>query len=108
MRHHGGSWRSGYRPLPPRGNQFYHRGQYYGRIRGPAFVWPRGWHYRHYGIGVVFPRFFLTPNYYYNDYVALGLQAPPPGYAWVRFGPDLILVNLTTGVTEDVVYGVFL
>jgi hypothetical protein len=35
-------------------------------------------------------------------------QPLPPGYAGVRFGPDLLLVNLGTDEVEDVIYGVFL
>jgi Ni/Co efflux regulator RcnB len=49
----------------------------------------------------------VAPSYYYQGWAALGLQQPPPGYAWVRFGPDLLLVNLTSYEVEDVVYGVF-
>jgi len=96
------------RPLPPRGNQFWHRGQYYGRIPGPRFAYPPGWRYRQWGIGARLPPLFLAPNYYFQGWAALGLEAPVPGYAWVRFGPDLLLVNLTTHEVEDVVYGVFL
>ncbi|MGH6980059.1 MAG: RcnB family protein [Stellaceae bacterium] len=97
-----------YRPLPPRGNQFYHRGQYYSRIRGPVYAYPRGWHYRHWGIGGILPAVLFASTFYYVDYAVLGLQAPAPGYQWVRFGPDLLLVNLATGQVEDVVYGAFL
>lgn len=95
-------------PLPPKGNQYWHRGHYYGRIRGPAFVYPPGWHYRRWTIGVRLPPLFLTPTYLYPGWAALGLGPPPPGYVWVRFGPDLLEVNLSTGEVEDVVYGVFL
>jgi hypothetical protein len=35
-----------------------------------------------------------------------GLGAPPD-YQWVRYGPDLLLVDLTTGEVIDVVYDVF-
>jgi Ni/Co efflux regulator RcnB len=94
--------------LPPRGNQFWHRGRYYSRIRGPAFVYPRGWHYRHWAIGARLPPPLLAPVYIYQGWAALGLGEPPPGYAWVRYGPDLLEVNLNTGEVEDVVYGVFL
>jgi len=38
-------------PLPPRGNQFWHRGKYYSRLRGPAFAYPRGYQYRRWSIG---------------------------------------------------------
>jgi Ni/Co efflux regulator RcnB len=96
------------RPLPPRGNQFWHRGQYYPRIRGPAFVYPRGYAYRRWTIGAHLPALFLAPPYFYAGYAGLGLQPPPPGYQWVRYGPDLLLVNLRTGEVEDVVYGVFM
>ena len=95
-------------PLPPRGNQFWHRGRYYGRIPGPAYVYPRGWGYRRWWIGARLPPVFLTPGYAFPGWATLGLQAPVPGYSWVRFGPDLLLVNLTTGEVEDVVYGAFL
>jgi Ni/Co efflux regulator RcnB len=70
-------------------------------------VYPPGWQYRRWTIGVRLPPVFLAPTYVYPDWAALGLEAPPPGYAWVRFGPDLLEVNLTTGEVEDVVYGVF-
>nr|WP_216855977.1 RcnB family protein [Acidisphaera sp. S103] len=49
----------------------------------------------------------IAPSFYYTGWAALGLQQPLPGYSWVRFGPDLLLVNLTTYEVEDVVYGVF-
>ena len=94
-------------PLPPRQNQFYHRGSWFGRIRGPLYAYPRGWHYRRWAIGLRLPAILFAPSYYYSDWSALGLEPPLPGYAWVRFGPDLLLVNLRTGEVEDVVYGVF-
>jgi Ni/Co efflux regulator RcnB len=37
----------------------------------------------------------------------MGLHAPPPGLVWVRFGPDLLLVNQRTGKVHDVIYGAF-
>lgn len=94
-------------PLPPRGNQFWHRGNYFNRLRGPAFAYPPGWYYRRWAIGAVLPPLFLSPAYFYPGWAALGLEPPPPGYAWVRFGPDLLEVNLSTGEVEDGVYGVF-
>jgi Ni/Co efflux regulator RcnB len=32
---------------------------------------------------------------------------PPKGYRWVRYGPDLLLVNVRTGRISDVIYGAF-
>ena len=85
----------------------WHRGQYYGRIQGPAFVYPRGWAYRRWTIGTRLPPVLFAPAYFYPGWAALGLGAAPPGYAWVRYGPDLLEVNLISGEVEDVVYGVF-
>ncbi len=95
------------RPLPPRPREFYHRGRWFGRIHGPAYSYPHGWRYRRWAIGVRLPPLLFAPAYYYVGWGALGLEAPLPGYMLVRFGPDLLLVNLHTGEVEDVVYGVF-
>jgi Ni/Co efflux regulator RcnB len=92
---------------PPRSGQFYHHGHWYGRVHGPVYVYPSGWHYRRWPIGGHLPAVFLVPTYFYPDYVGLGLPPPPPGYNWVRYGPDLLLVNLRTGIVDDVVYGAF-
>jgi Ni/Co efflux regulator RcnB len=53
------------------------------------------------------PPAFLAPPYYYDEYAPLGLGPPPAGYRWVRYGPDLLLVNIATGRIADVVDGVF-
>jgi len=37
----------------------------------------------------------------------LGLGPPPHGFVWVRYGPDLLLVNRRTGRIVDVIYGAF-
>jgi Ni/Co efflux regulator RcnB len=95
------------RPPAKRPGQFWHRGKWSARIHGPAFRYPRGWHYRRWAVGAVLPALFLTANYFYDDYAPLGLQAPPPGYRWVRYGSDLLLVNVRTGEVEDTVYDVF-
>jgi len=49
----------------------------------------------------------LAPPYYYDNYAPLGLAPPPPGYRWIRYGPDLLLVDVTSGRIGDVVEGVF-
>jgi len=99
--------RPGWQPLPPRGNQFWHRGQYFARMHAPPFAYPPGWGYRRWGIGARLPAILLAPAFFYAGWAALNLEPPPPGYAWVRYGPDLLEVNLATGEVEDVVYGVF-
>jgi len=91
----------------PRPSQFYWRGKWMGRYRAPAYVYPRGYSYRYWRSGDVLPLLFLTAQYYFDNYAQLGLETPPPGYRWVRYGPDLLLVNVRTGSVEDVVYGAF-
>jgi Ni/Co efflux regulator RcnB len=50
---------------------------------------------------------FLSSAYYFTNYAALGLDPPPFGYQWVRYGPDVLLVNVRTGQVMDVEYNVF-
>ena len=91
---------------PPGGHQFSYHGKMFNPVHGPAFVYPRGWEYRRWVVGGVLPPLFLVPAYYYAEWAALGLAAPEPGFQWVRYGPDLLLVNVTTGQVVEVVYGV--
>lgn len=84
-----------------------HRPPTYHRIRARPFHYPRGYHYRRWSVGLILPHIFLSHYYYWNDWAALGLLPPPPGYVWVRFGPDLLLVNRYTGRIADVIYGAF-
>ena len=71
------------------------------------WVYPRGWGYRRWAVGAVLPALFLAPAYYYSGWADVGLSPPPPGFQWVQYGPDLLLVNVTTGEVVDVAYGVF-
>lgn len=56
---------------------------------------------------MLLPGLFLSPTYYYEDYWRMGLEGPPWGYRWVRYGPDLLLVETRTGRVADVIYGAF-
>ena len=71
------------------------------------WVYPRGWGYRRWAVGAVLPALFLAPAYYYSGWEEIGLSPPPPGFEWVQYGPDLLLVNVITGEVVDVAYGVF-
>lgn len=71
------------------------------------WVYPPGWGYRRWAIGAVLPALFLAPAYYYSGWEEIGLTPPPPGFQWIQYGPDLLLVNVTTGEVIDVAYGVF-
>jgi Ni/Co efflux regulator RcnB len=96
----------GPRPGGPTGRFLYH-GRPFNRVHVAPFVYPRGWAYRRWAIGAVLPPLFLAPAYYYSGWAALGLPPPQPGFQWVRYGPDLLLVNVTTGQVVDTVYGAF-
>jgi Ni/Co efflux regulator RcnB len=108
---------NGNRPQPGRPGNGYNSGNPHrpgaGRppnfrpIRGPSFRYPRGYGYRRWSIGSLLPGLFLSNSYYYNNYDALGVGPPPPGYRWVRYGPDLLLVQRGSGRVADVIYGAF-
>jgi Ni/Co efflux regulator RcnB len=50
---------------------------------------------------------FLAPDYTIGDYWVYGLPAPPPGYHWIRVGPDALLVRYGDGYVLDAAYGIF-
>jgi Ni/Co efflux regulator RcnB len=109
----------GFRPPPPRPGpgmrppsrpnrpQFSWRGRYFNPVRGSLFRYPSGFGYRRWSIGAFLPSLFLAAPYYYDDWRILGVDRPPPGRRWVRYGPDLLLVNLRTRRVEDVITDVF-
>ena len=74
-------------------------------MRARPYHYPRGYHYRHWVVGHVLPALFMSSAYYYNDYHHVGY--PPHGYRWVRYGPDLLLVDIYTHRIAYVVPGVF-
>lgn len=100
------------RPRPPSWghrppHHFLSQGRWRPSIRGPAFRYPPGFGYRRWIPGAILPSIFLSGAYFYNDYAPLGLGPAPAGYRWVRYGPDLLLVNVATGRIADVVDGAF-
>jgi Ni/Co efflux regulator RcnB len=78
-----------------------------GVVRAGPYRYPAGYSYRRWAVGGLLPRAFIVPTYYYAGYAAFGLAAPRAGYQWIRYGPDLLLVNLSTGNVMNVKYGVF-
>ncbi len=90
---------------PP--HRFLSGGGWHRSIRGPKFSFPPGFTYQTWATGGILPPVFLTAPYFYDGYATLGLAPPPGGYQWVRYGPDLLLVNVHTGRIADVVDGVF-
>ncbi len=93
-------------PLIP-GHQFTFHGRSFNRVHLSPFVYPSGWGYRRWAVGAVLPAVFLAPAYYYGDWATLGLDPPMPGFQWVRYGPDLLLVNVTTGEVVETIPDAF-
>jgi len=78
-----------------------------GRFRGPSYRYPSGFGYQRWGFGAYLPFAFLAPDYFLGSYWTYGLPAPPPGYHWIRVGPDALLVRYGDGYVLDAVYGIF-
>ena len=72
-----------------------------------AYARPSGWYYRRWGVGANFPMAWVRPNYFIDSWVRYGLLAPPWGYEWVRYGPDVVLVDVRTGRILQARYNVF-
>jgi hypothetical protein len=92
---------------PGVGGQFTYRGHPFNRVHLSPFAYPPGYAYRRWAVGGVLPPLFLVPAYYYADWATLGLPPPPPGAQWVRYGPDLLLVDINSGQVLDVVNDAF-
>jgi len=75
---------------------------HYGSYRRPF-----GWYYRNWGLGDILPALFFGQQYWLSDYYDFGLEAPPPGTVWVRYGDDALLIDRDTGEVIQVVHGVF-
>jgi len=93
------------RPRPPHKPGF--RPPNFRPIHRPGWRYPPGYAYRRWTIGLLLPHLFLSSTYYFNDYATYGFGPPPYGCRWVRYGPDLLLVETRTGRIRDVVYGAF-
>lgn len=71
--------------------------------RRVAYVAPyRGWAYRPIGRGYVLRPVFWGPAYLI-DYAFYRLTAPRAGQRWIRYGDDLVLVNIRTGRVIEVI-----
>jgi hypothetical protein len=62
------------------------------------WAYPPGFGYRLWAVGAILPPlFWSTPTYYYTGWADMGLPPPDPGFQYVQYGPDLLLVNVATG-----------
>ena len=71
------------------------------------FGYPPGWGYRRWAFGAYLPGVFLGPGFIIGQYWLYSLPAPPPGYHWIRMGPDALLVRFGDGYVLDAAYGIF-
>jgi len=99
-------------PLHPsrstRGRNYAYRGQYFQPFLAPPYAWPAGYAYSPYGPGMFVPAVFIaTQQYMLFDYIDFQVAPPPQGFQWIRLGPDLLLVNLSTGQISEAVPGMF-
>ncbi len=62
------------------------------------------WRYRPVGVGYRLDRVYYSPRYYISDYGHYHLRTPRPWERWIRYGDDLLLVNLRTGRVLDVIH----
>lgn len=77
------------------------------RYHWRPYVRPHGWYYRRWVFGERLPLIFWTRNYWITDYWMFGLEIPPLGCEWVRYGNDALLIDTRTGEILQVIYGVF-
>ena len=66
-----------------------------------------GYGYRRFGIGSILDSLLFGRNYWVSDPWQYRLPPAPPGYQWVRYYNDVVLVDTYTGRIEDVIYDFF-
>jgi Ni/Co efflux regulator RcnB len=57
----------------------------------------RGWNYSQIGIGYQLRPTFYSSRYFVSDYSRRGLRQPGRFQRWIRYGDDLVLVNVRNG-----------
>lgn len=77
------------------------------RYHARAWIAPRGFTYRRFGIGERIPAVLLVADFFLTDFALYGLETPSPEYVWVRDGSDAVLVDRYTGEVVEVEYDVF-
>jgi Ni/Co efflux regulator RcnB len=77
------------------------------RFHANAYRPPAGFVSRRWAYGERLPRAYFARNYWITNFLLFGLFGPPPGFVWVRVGPDALLIDEFTGEIVRVEYGVF-
>ncbi|HEX8582973.1 MAG TPA: DUF1090 family protein [Allosphingosinicella sp.] len=74
------------------------------RRRSVRYAAPyRNWSYRPVGVGYQLQSGFYGSRYYVNDYGRFGVRQPGRFQQWIRYGDDLLLVNVRTGRVLQVI-----
>lgn len=68
---------------------------------------PFGWNYRRYDIGWRLWPAYYGSRFWIDDPWSYRLPYAPPGYRWIRYYDDLILVDTWDGRVVDVIYNFF-
>jgi len=72
-------------------------------VRRNVYVAPYGgWRYRPVTSGYQLRPVFYGQRYWVNDYARFNVAAPRPNLRWVRYGNDLLLVNVRNGRVLEV------
>lgn len=74
----------------------------YGEYRPPS-----GWRYHRWHYGDRLPNYLWDREFWIMDSLSLGLTPPAPGYIWVRYGKDALLISSFDGEIVEVAYGIF-
>ena len=72
-----------------------------------AYFDPFGWGYQRYSIGWRLWPSYYGSNFWINDPWQYRLPYAPPGYQWVRYYDDALLVDTWNGQVVDVIYSFF-
>ena len=68
---------------------------------------PFGWNYRPYSIGWRLWPSYYSSRFWIHDPWQYRLPYAPPGYRWIRYWDDAILVDTWTGEVVDVIHNFF-
>jgi len=65
-------------------------------------VIPGNYAYRRFSRGGTLPPLWRDDRFQVRDWFAFGLTEPAYGYRWIRYYNDALLINVSTGVVDDV------
>ena len=77
------------------------------RFRLGVYRSPPGWMYRRWMYGEYLPPAFWARSFWITSFWLYGLDRPPLGCEWVRYGSDALLIDVATGEILQVVYNAF-